>query len=121
MKKTILVIMLLAVLVFSVSYASIVVKSVYPYETSGNSPELVVVVMNSGDSSSKNSQVFAYIPGLDQRGKTPDFKIKAATERKVYLEVENSEEVKPDYYPVIVTFTNDDGVRKKTHSWIYVE
>jgi uncharacterized membrane protein len=121
MKKTILITMLLALLIFSVAYASIIVKSVYPFETSGKNSEFVVVVMNDGDTSSQNSQIFAYIPGLDQRGKTPDFKIKALAERKVYLEVENSGDVKPDYYPIIVTFTNDEGVRKKTHSWIYIE
>ena len=119
MKKTIA---LLTLAILFMAAVSGFVTRVYPYEIKAGKPEdLVVLVFNHENAVSKESQVRISVPELDVRDKSENFRLKPKYPGRVHFEVEVSEDVKPDYYPVIITFTNKDGKREKTHSWVYVE
>ena len=82
--------------------------------------DMIVTVFNHETSNIKNAQVSVFIPDMDVRAKSSQFKIRANEADKVHMEINVPENVKPDYYPVIVTFRNDD-VRQKRHTWVYIK
>lgn len=113
---------LTGLLIFVLLLASVAayISQSYPHEAkAGQSITLVVTMFNHGDSSVKDARITGYIPYLNVRDKTGSFKIRSNEAARAFLEMDIPK-ASPDYYPVILTLTNDDGVREKKHTWIYI-
>ena len=116
--KKILIGILVSILVLG-SVAAYISQS-YPHEAkAGQSNTFIVTLFNHGNSRVKDARVTGYIPYLDVRGRSDTFKLRSNEADRTYLEMDIPD-TNPDFYPLILTLTNSDGVRERKHSWIYI-
>ncbi len=114
MKKIMLVLMF----VLMVAAVSALTGSIYHQTTKEGDVELVVTYFNHEDSNAKNLQVKAYMP--DFYAQSSGFKVRSgeSAKRHVYIETENPEK---GWHPVIIRTSNDEGIREKRHTWVYID
>lgn len=115
-------IIILSILLFLIVLAGVsaLISRVYPREVqSGKSVEMVVTLFNHDSSTVRGARVTTYIPSLDVFDRSGNIKVRAKKSGRVFLNLDLPKEVKPDYYPVIITIQDDD-VREKRHFWVYI-
>lgn len=118
MKKIIAISLLMLI---SISVTTALIGHVYPYRVKvGETLELVVTYVNEMKSNVHDLQLTVYFPELDTKEKSHEFDVKrqSASRSKIILDI--PEDVKPDFYPVILSLQNDEGYREKTHTWIEI-
>lgn len=88
------------------------------HQTRGNDVEILVTYYNPSSINAKGLSASAYIP--DTYSRSPGFKVRSreSGRRFIYL---NSQDVEPGYHPIIIRTMNDEGVREKRHSWVFIE
>lgn len=114
MKKITLIIMM----VLMISTVSALTGHIYHQTTNKDNLEIVVTYFNHGDYKIKDLKISAYMP--DFYTQDSGFKIisKDSGRRIIYLETENLDK---GYHPLIIRTMNDDGIRERKHSWVYIE
>ncbi|MEK6916538.1 MAG: hypothetical protein AABW92_02235 [Nanoarchaeota archaeon] len=114
-------IILLMIFLLSIASVSALVGHVYPDSMkSGETTNMIVTFFNYGSSSVKDLQVRGYFPDFDVRTTSDDVTVKGGKSARAYLVADVPGNVAEGFYPVIVSSQNEDGVRKKTHSWVYI-
>jgi hypothetical protein len=85
----------------------------------GKVGEIVLTFYNSNNYKEK-LRINAYIPALDVRYED-SIRVRSKDSGRAHVFFDIPDDAAPDYYPVIITITDDEGNRMKRHSWVLVE
>lgn len=113
------IILLPALFIIFIAAVSAVSVRVHPYDYTSGNLGMVVVIMDHQDNYD-GARATLDMPDLDAASRTNVFDSDRDEAKRLYYDIELPANIKPDYYPVRVVITDDDGNRKKTHSWVFV-
>jgi len=111
-------IMILIIAVLMISAVSALTGHIYHQTTQENDVEILVTYFNHADSNAKNLKVKAYMPDFYTQSNGFKVRSRESGRRYLYLETDNPE---PGFHPLIIRTMNDEGIREKKHTWIYIE
>jgi len=117
MKKVIL--LLLGLLLVSSSFA--LVTHVWPHEIEQKKTvELYVTVFNHGNTNIRNARVNVMLPYQDSAARSTSSRIRRGAHHRFIVEIDVPK-TNPDYYPVYVRLSDEEGQVEKKGTWIYIE
>ncbi len=120
MKKLFLLVLLFSTLLITGAFAHSFVQRIYPTEIENTEQQrFSITFYNRENYKLDDATLSVSFPDLYIKGKSSQFDLKSKDARRMYLEVDFPENLKPGYYPVIFTIQNED-VRQKKHSWIQI-
>ncbi len=101
-----------------ISSVSALTGHIYHQVTEDNDVEILVTYFNHDEYNARDLKIKAYMP--DYYAQSQGFKIRAGETGKkyVYLETQNPTS---GYHPLIIRTVNDQGIREKRHTWVYIE
>ena len=110
--------MILVMTIILISTVSALTGHIYHQTIQDDDVEILVTYYNYGDSNVKNLEVKAYVP--DFYTQSSGFKVRSreSGRRYLFLETDNPES---GYHPLIIRTMNDEGIREKKHTWVYIE
>lgn len=113
-------IILLSVLfiLFAVAATAMSVN-VYQYDYNQKNAGFIVVIVNHDDSM-RDGKATLDIPELGSVSRTESFEADRDEAKRLYYDVDMPSDVEPDYYPVRIVVTDDDGNKKRSHSWVFI-
>ncbi|MFH2020898.1 MAG: hypothetical protein ABIJ34_05760 [archaeon] len=86
----------------------------------GKTGEVIITFYNPTPYKEDGLQVITYIPDLGTYYKQEGFTLRRQTAGTAYMFFDIPKNTDVGYYPVIVSLENDDGIREKDHTWIYI-
>lgn len=105
---------------FSSAFSSGYLGRVYPYEADSGESTYVVVTMYNKGPQRDDVQVKIYSPDLEIYEKSRNFNMRKRTASRAQFFVRFTGDAEKGYYPVIVTLDDNDGIKEKRHSWVYI-
>jgi len=118
MKK---IFLLLSLFVLTISAVAGLIGHIYPDSVkSGETADIIVTFFNHADSKEKDLRTSIYIPDFDFYDRGREFDLKSESSGKAHFLVDVPEDIKADYYPVIVMLEGDEGQYERSHSWIQI-